>query len=273
MKFPGVDRGCRFDETSNESLMKKEEITALFDQQASAYDEKWSRTAPINHALHMLAGTVLSELPPDARILCVGAGTGVEILYLAEAFPGWRFTAVEPSAGMLEVFRKRAEERGITSRCTFHCGYLESFPAAGPFEAATAFLVSQFILDRQSRSGFFQSIADRLCPEGLLLSSDLAGDLETPEGRGLLAVWFRLMNASGVSSEGIERMRQAYIRDVAVLPPGDVRKIISRGGFDAPAQFYQAGLIHAWYARRRPTKPDRSPAASIEWEDAGRDDG
>ena len=67
--------------------MWKEEITALFDKQASSYDQQLSKMAPINDALHLLTGTVLSELPPKAKILCVGAGTGAEILYLAQKFP------------------------------------------------------------------------------------------------------------------------------------------------------------------------------------------
>ena len=43
---------------------------------------------------------------------------------------------------------------------------------------------------------------------------------------------------------------KALHRDVAVLPPQDVRDIITRGGFDAPVLFFQAGMIHAWFAKR-----------------------
>ncbi|MCX6048907.1 MAG: class I SAM-dependent methyltransferase, partial [Chloroflexi bacterium] len=157
--------------------MQQEAITALFDQQAASYDQQWRKLAPINDALHLLTSTVLSELPPQAKILCVGAGTGAEILYLAQKFPEWRFTAVEPSTAMLDVCRRRVEEQGIAARCLFHAGYLDSLPSHGSFDAATAFLVSQFILEREVRSKFFQSIAERLCPTGLLVSSDLAGDL------------------------------------------------------------------------------------------------
>jgi tRNA (cmo5U34)-methyltransferase len=49
--------------------MQKEAITALFDTQASSYDQQWSNMAPINDALHLLTRTVLSELPPTANIL------------------------------------------------------------------------------------------------------------------------------------------------------------------------------------------------------------
>jgi tRNA (cmo5U34)-methyltransferase len=228
--------------------MQPEEITALFDQQAPSYDRQWERLAGLNGALHVLTAAVLAELPVEARILCVGAGTGVEIISLAERFPGWSFTAIEPSTPMLEVFRRKAAERGILSRCVLHAGFLDTLPAGDPFDAATAFLVSQFILDRLSRTEFFGRIADRLCPGGILVASDLAGDLETADGRGLLDVWFRLMNQGGVSDEALQRMRAAYRRDVAVLPPEDVREIIAMGGFESPVRFFQAGMIHAWFA-------------------------
>jgi tRNA (cmo5U34)-methyltransferase len=244
--------------------MRKEAITALFDKQASSYDQQWRTMAPINEALHLLTSAVLSELAPKANILCVGAGTGAEILYLARKFPGWHFTAVEPSTAMLDVFRRRAEEHGISSRCVFHPGYLDSLPSNGSFDAATAFLVSQFIVERHDRSKFFQSIAERLCPEGVLVSSDLAGDLAATEYRDLLDLWFRVMTGSGTPSppEGIERMREAYRRDVAVLLPRDVHDIITRGGFDSPVLFFQAGMIHAWHAKRSASQADKDGAGN-----------
>ncbi len=230
--------------------VQKEKISAIFDQQASSYDQKWSKLAPINSALHLLTGAVLSELPGNAKILCVGAGTGAEIIYLAEKFPGWHFTAVEPSRAMLDVLCRRAEEYGFSARCTVHAGYLDSLSSNELFDAATAFLVSQFILESHARAEFFQGIADRLRPEGILVSSDLAGDLASADGGELLEVWARMMNGSGISPDEIEKMREAYTRDVAVVPPSSVRQIISQGGFASPVPFFQAGLIHACYARR-----------------------
>ena len=219
--------------------------------------------APINDALHLLTSTVLAELPTQAKLLCVGAGTGTEILYLAQKFPEWHFTAVEPSTAMLDLFRRRAEEHGISSRCVFHPGYLDSLPWNGSFDGATAFLVSQFILERHGRAKFFQSIAERLCPAGVLVSSDLAGDLAATDCRDLLDLWFRVMTGSGTSPEGIERMRAAYSRNVAVLPPRDVRDIITLGGFDSPVLFFQAGMIHAWFAKRSPSQADKDGVGNL----------
>jgi tRNA (cmo5U34)-methyltransferase len=232
--------------------MQREEITAIFDRQAPSYDQQWIKLAPLNSALHLLTSVVLGELAATANILCVGPGTGAEIVQLAQKFPGWRFTAVEPSTPMLNIFRSKAEEHGILSRCSLHAGYLDSLPPGESFDGATAFLVSQFILDREQRKTFFRSIAQRLRPNGLLVSSDLAGDLHTVDAQNLLRVWFNLMNRTGMPADGIQRMREAYSRDVAVLPTRDLHDVITQGGFESAVQFFQAGMVHAWYAKRSP---------------------
>lgn len=87
--------------------MQPEEIKEIFDQQAATYDQQWTRMAAINNGLYFLMESVLASLPKAAHILCVGAGTGKELIYLAERFPQWLFTAVEPSAAMLNVCRQR----------------------------------------------------------------------------------------------------------------------------------------------------------------------
>lgn len=233
------------------SHMEREELQKVFDQKcASGYDQQWSRMAPLRDALHLLIGAVLSGLKADARVLCVGAGTGPELIYLAERFPTWRFVAVEPSGPMLDVCRRKAEERGVAARCEFHEGYLETLPPGEPFDAATCLLVSQFILDRQARIGFFRGIRDRLRPGGLLIDSDLASASNPSAYRSLRDVWFRVMRDGDLTPEAIEKMQAAYDRDVAVLPPDEVGGIISAAGFETPIQFLQTGLIRAWYTRR-----------------------
>lgn len=232
--------------------MDREQLKVTFDQQASSYDQKWSRLAPLLDGLHMLIGSVFRELPTGARVLCVGAGTGAEILYLARRFPGWTFTAVDPAARMLDVCRRRAEESGIATRCTFHEGFLESLPPTGAFDAATCLLVSQFTLEAPARSGFFRAIARRLGPGGILASSDLSADVKSKAYQSLLEVWLRTIAAPDMSAEGIEQICTAYRRDVAVLPARDVEAIIVSGGFELPVQFFQAGLIRAWFSKRAP---------------------
>lgn len=230
--------------------MRSEEIKAVFDCQAAGYDKQWERMSPVRDGLYFLLGAVFSELPKDARILCVGAGTGIEQSYLAKHFPAWRFTAVEPSGPMLDVCRQRARDEGFSSRCHFHEGYLDSLPADGLYDGATCFLVSQFILDRDERVRFFRGIADRLVAGGILASSDLASDVESSSYPDLLRVWINLMSSSGVQPEVLEKTRAAYAKDVGILPAAHIASLIEAAGFASSIQFYQAGLMHAWYSRR-----------------------
>jgi tRNA (cmo5U34)-methyltransferase len=230
--------------------MDRDQIKSTFDRQAPTYDQQWSKLSALRDCLHLLLGSVFATLPAQTRILCVGAGTGAEIQHLAGLFPHWTFTAVEPSPAMLTACRERADAQGYAQRCRFHEGYLDSLPAGEPFNAATSFLVSQFILDASERSAFFRAIAERLRPGGLLASSDLAADLSSAAQQSLLEVWFRTMATADLSPDALQRMREAYERDVAVRAAPEIERIIASGGFESPVPFFQAGLIHAWYARR-----------------------
>ena len=76
--------------------MESPESAIVFDRErASSYDQQFETLAPIRDALHLQIRIILSKLPVDANILCVGVGTGAGLIYLAQAFPQWRFTATE----------------------------------------------------------------------------------------------------------------------------------------------------------------------------------
>jgi tRNA (cmo5U34)-methyltransferase len=231
--------------------MKADELKAAFDQQAAGYDQQWARLAPIRESLHFLLEAVFAQLPENARILTVGVGTGAELGHLAKRFARARFVAVEPSGAMLDLCRERARQEGFFSRCEFHEGYVETLPGGEPCHAATSLLVSQFILDKQVRVDFFRAIAARMIPGGILATSDLASEVGTAQHEALVGVWMNMMAGAGIAPEALTKMREAWNRDVAMLPPAETAAIIEAGGFDVPTQFHQAGLIHAWFARRR----------------------
>jgi len=230
--------------------MNREETAALFDQQAAGYDSQWARMAPVRDGLYFLVEAAFASLADDAHVLGVGVGTGTELAHLAARFPGWRFTAVEPSRAMLDRCRQRAVAEGFASRCTFHHGFLETLAGDTPHDAATCFLVSQFLTDAGARAAFFREIGTRLRTGGILVNADLASDTGSAEYETLLPMWLDRMSSAGVPPEALARARAAYSKDVAVLPPAEIQSIIASAGFSPPAQFYQAGLLHAWCARR-----------------------
>lgn len=230
--------------------MQQHELDTLFDQQAAGYDAQWARMAPIRESLLFLLETVFADLPEDARLLCVGAGTGSEIAHLARRFPRWRFLALDPSPQMIATCRARAERDGFAERCEFHAGLVDTLPDAATFDGATSLLVSQFLLDPAARTAFFADIARRMYSGGMLAWADLAWDTAAPDYPAMLGLWMRTMSGAGLDTEAIERMRAAYSRDVAVLPPDAVAALVRDAGFDAPLRFHQAGMIHGWCARR-----------------------
>jgi len=233
-------------------MQEQEGPTRFFDEShAATYDENFAKLSPLKDALHLCMRATMHELPPDARVVCVGAGTGAELLYLANAFPGWTFVLVEPSGPMLQRCRQRTEEAGINQRCTYHEGYLDSLPLTDSFDAATAILVSQFILEQEARFAFFREIAKRLRPGGALISADLAGVISSGPSGGIWDAWMALMHYNGSSEEALAGYRSALESFVAVSPSETVESIITSSGFSEPVRFYQSLLIHAWHARRR----------------------
>ena len=232
--------------------MKPDEdaATSFGKDRAASYDDQWVKLAAMKEALHLFTRVVFAGLPEEAQILCVGAGTGAELLDLARHRPRWHFTAVEPAGAMLEVCRAKAEEAGIAPRCRFHEGYLDSLPPSDPFDAATCFLVSHFLTDKAERQGLFAEIAARLRPEGLLVSADISADMDSPAFARLLPLWLGMMRYAGFPEDQVETMRSALGQGVAVLPANEVAALIEAGGFADPVLIFQSLLVHAWSARR-----------------------
>lgn len=94
-------------------------------------------------------------------------------------------------------------------------------------------------------------------PGGILANADLSADVTSEAYDELLGVWQRVMTTSAVSADGLDRMKAGYAKDVAILPPARVASIIRSGGFDEPVEFFQATLVHAWYARCEAFIPER----------------
>lgn len=224
--------------------------SALFDEDhAKRYDGQWVKLAAMKDALHLFTRVILSDLPDDAHILCVGVGTGDELFDLAEHNPNWKFTAIDPSAPMLERCMHRAQEIGIDKRCNFHVGYLDTLEHSGKFDAATCFLVAHFLTDLVQRQALITQIGSWLRPNGILINAELSGDTKSPKFTNLASVWLQMLNYAELPTKNIEKMLASWENEVAILPPHEIESLISKSGFDEPTLFFQSLLVHAWYSR------------------------
>lgn len=219
----------------------------FFNQEiADAYDRRNSALAPISDSLHFLLRLVLADLPADARVLCVGVGTGAEILSLARIYPGWSFVGVDPSEEMLAVGRHRLEQAGVLDRCQLLQGYAQDAPHDG-FDAAVCLLVAHFI-KREDRHAFYSAIHHRLKPRGRFASAEISGDLDAPEFPEMLEDWKRIQVLMGATPESLTKLGGMMRDMLGVLPPAETEALWEAAGFSKPIPFYQAFMIRGWHA-------------------------
>ena len=121
--------------------------------------------------LHRMALVLLDEAaPPDARILVLGAGGGLELAAFAQARPGWSFLGIDPSAPMLDMARQRLG--GEARRAHLHHGLIQDAPEV-PCQGATAFLTFHFIATDQ-RLPTLRALRARLVPGARLVLAHLS---------------------------------------------------------------------------------------------------
>lgn len=222
---------------------------SFFNQEmADAYDHRNRALVPISNCLHFLTGLVLAECPSEARVLCVGVGTGAEILSLAQARPGWFFVGVDPSAEMLNVGRDRLKQAGVLERCELIQGYAEDAPP-GPFDAAVSLLVAHFIR-REQRPAFYSAIHDRLKRGGRFVSAEISADLEDAAFPDMLKDWKQVQTLMGATPESSARL-ESMLRDaLGVLPAAETEALWRAAGFATPVSFFQAFMIRGWHAMK-----------------------
>jgi tRNA (cmo5U34)-methyltransferase len=212
-------------------------------ERAETYEARFAKLAALRDALLLVTGTAFHSLPDNARILCAGAGTGLEILDLARYRPGWTFYAVEPAPAILDKCRIAVATAGMGDRCTFHEGFLDSAPEAEPFDAATALLVSHFILERSARQAFYAEIARRLRPDGRLVTAELVSDPGGEDHAGIMETWYDTLRYAGADEAGIEAYKGSFTRGVSLLGPGEHTRLIEQAGFFRPVPLFQAVLM------------------------------
>lgn len=225
-------------------------MASYFNKDASrAYDEKSRRLAPIADGMHFLIRLVLQGLPVRSRILCVGVGTGAEILPLAEAFPQWSFLGLDPSAEMLEVCRERLKTAGVLERCELVHGYVRDAPAGEGFDAALSILVGHFV-KREERLGFYRNMVSRLRRGGYFVDTEISYDLSSPEFPSMLENWEQVQRLMGATAESLASLPRQLREMLTVLPPAEIESHLRQSGIAVPVKFFQAFMIAGWYGTK-----------------------
>ncbi|MCO5084403.1 MAG: class I SAM-dependent methyltransferase [Rhizobiaceae bacterium] len=220
-------------------------MTVFPDQAALDYDERIVRLVP-GYALALdLMGCILAtRASAPSRILAPGCGTGSEIAVLARQLPHARFTALDPSAGMLDAARSKLAATGSAERTAFVHGMLDDLPEE-PHDAATVSLVLHFLPDDGSKATFLEGVGRHLSLGAPLLLFDATVSEGADEG---LALW---LARQGHSAEAVQavltRMKTQWRRATRER----VDELLAEAGFTAGRPFFQAFGFLGVHAERR----------------------
>lgn len=199
-------------------------------------------------AVCMLAATLGSG--KAAHILVAGAGGGgQEIVTAAGPEPGWRFTAVDPSAAMLELTKVRLKEHGLLNRTEIRLGYVDDLPAQIQFDAAILIGVLHHLPGDETKRMILRSVAGRLKPGAPLI---LAGNRYAYSSKPLfLAAWRERWRMKGASPDEVAA-KLSKILEGADPPHSDeaVEILLEGAGFEQPVQFFSSLFWAAWLACR-----------------------
>jgi tRNA (cmo5U34)-methyltransferase len=141
------------------------------DVDADAYDVAIRRFIPYYDDMLATGVEMLAALvPPDARILDLGGGTGALSAAVLDGLPEVRVTLLDVDGAMLAEARRRLARFG--ERVTFReASFFDPLPEA---DAVTASLALHHIHDLDAKTDMYRAIHDALAPGGVFVNLDAA---------------------------------------------------------------------------------------------------
>ncbi len=124
--------------------MKNKAVEIFNNMTADVYDKTNESYKPISENLHYLNSLILQNLPDNAHILCVGIGTGVEVIKIAKENPTWKFVGIEPSLSMINDCKERFKNENLESQCELFHGFLHELVSEDKFDASMCLFVTHF---------------------------------------------------------------------------------------------------------------------------------
>ncbi|HEY4098492.1 MAG TPA: class I SAM-dependent methyltransferase [Baekduia sp.] len=218
---------------------------ATFDAVAAEYEAPRRRLIPPFDAFYGTAVDALAMLGrPPARVLDLGAGTGILAARVAAAHPEAELVLVDGAPAMLEQARATLGERA-----RLHVADLADPLPAGPFDAVVSALAIHH-LDDAGKQALFARVCAALPPGGVFVNAEqVAGP--TPCFDARYAAWHEAAaRALGATAEewaaAEERMRHDRCSDVE-----SQLRWLREAGFDAADCLFKDHRFAVLVARRK----------------------
>ena len=178
----------------------------VFDGHATEYDGLRRRLIPPFDAFYGTAVAALGFLPsPPARVLDLGAGTGLLTRMVASAHPGAELTLLDGSPAMLDQARA-----ALGDGPTYVEADLTDPLPPGPWSAVVSALAVHHLPDDDKRA-LFSRVCGALVPGGVFVNAEQV-QAPTPALQRVYVDWHRSRaRAAGATADewaaAVERMR------------------------------------------------------------------
>ncbi len=204
---------------------------------------------------HVITALLLTRIDDRARVLVVGAGTGIEVITFKRAAPGWRVIGVDPARQMLDIAARRMAEAGVEEGVRFHHGYVSDLPAGERYDAATVINVLHFVADDGGKAALLEDVARRLSPGAPLVLFDLHGDPASDAFARGFAAWREYWRVNGLSDAERAAFEARLDAGIHWVSEARIRDLLADAGFEHVEPFVRALLYGGWVATRAHAAP------------------
>jgi len=213
-------------------------LASLFDRAAQAYDAERHMLVPCFEAFYGAGVEAVGPLAPGARLLDLGAGTGLFSALVAAANPGLSVTLVDIAGGMLGEAEKRFAAAGLPAPEVMVADYTETLPA-GPFDAVIS-AVSIHHLETGRKGRVLRFVTERLAQGGVFVNAEqILGDTPAAEA-ALDAEWEAAARRLGASDAVLEAARARMAHDRSETLDGNLA-LLAGAGLRNPRVLFQEG--------------------------------
>lgn len=206
------------------------DLAALFGRVARSYDAERRVLLPALDAFYGAALAAAGPLAPGARVLDLGAGTGLFSGLLAARWPGLRLTLQDSTPAMLaEAEARFAAIPGASAELAIRD--MREGPAPGRFDAVISALAIHH-LEHPEQRRLFAEIAERLPPGGRFVNAEqIAEPLAEDEARAI-AGWEAEARALGATDAMLEAAAARMAHDRSA-PIGELLAWLEAAGFQS----------------------------------------